>query len=160
MKIRKTIGIIVLPLAIISIFFPGRIINTYLYYKNGSTLVLSNYKIDFPLSHWAYFEKIDNGHLITGRKVNDVVLKISVYEPKVSIESLLNEKCDRLTCDNMVFRNIKGKMYYCFTKIKDFESIYFQTEDNRLMLITYTYDKNNSKNIDEFNLLLDGIIQI
>jgi len=160
MNIRKIIGITLLPLVIISIFFPGRIINTFLYYKNGSALVLSNYKIDFSLSHWAYFEKIDNGYLITGRNINDVVLKVSVYEPKVGIESLLNKKCDRLTYNNIVFHNIKWKMYYCFTERKGFESIYFQTEDDRLMLVTYTYDKNNSKNVDEFNLLIDGIKRI
>ena len=157
MKARRIIGLFVWPLVIFGIFFPGRLANTFLYYKNGSSLILKNYKIDFSLTHWALFKKLENGYYLTGRTVNDVALKVSVYEPKVSIEKLLNNKCDRLTYDNVSFQNIKGKMYYCLTKIKDFESIYFQTQDYRLIFITHTYDKNNSKNVDEFNLLFNGI---
>ncbi len=153
----KKIRLAILLIVVVSIFYTDRIVTTFLYYKNGSVLILRNYNIDFPLSHWGYFNKSQNGYELSGRRINNIVLTASVYEPKVSIENILNKKCDRLRYENKEFKNVKGRIYYCFSELKDIEFIYFQTEDNRLMIESSTYNKNNIKNVFEYNLLFDSI---
>ena len=145
-----------LPFIVLGIFYPGAFVNTILYFINGSSVKVNSYTINFPLSHWAYFQESKNGFELSGIKVDTVNLEATVHEFDENIEPALEKLCNNVIYEKKQFKNITFKMYTCITK-EDKKNIYFQTLDNNLVIETHTYKEDNNKNILEFKLLLDNI---
>ncbi len=114
MNIRKLIIIIVSPIIIIGIMFPGIVANTFLYYLNGSILILDKYKIEFPLGHWAYFDEDDLTHILSGRKMNGKILRIEVFKQanKINLNKVI-PNCDTSETSIKKYYNISGTQYVC-----------------------------------------------
>ena len=156
MSFRKIIILILLPFIILGIFYPGVLANTFLHFFNGSSIKVKNYTISFPLSHWAYFSKSDNGFKLSGRTIDSVSLEATIHEFDKSLTSVLTKLCDDLVYEEKQFETISLKIYTCMLQ-DNRNTVYFQTLDNTLVFETRTYVKNNKNIVSEFNLLLNSV---
>ena len=156
MKKRKVIGLFVLLIVIIGILFPGRVMNTLLYYKNGSTLILNKYKIDFPLSHWAYFRQNNASYVLSGRKVNGKTLKLEVSEYfKIDLKNIFSG-CDNLEKNTKNYKYIKGIEYIC--DYNEYRMMYFISNEKNLILNSSDNFNGQDKNeLEEYDLLFNSI---
>ena len=156
MSIRKIIILVLLPFIILGIFYPWVFGNTVLYFINGSSVNVNSYKINFPLGHWAYFSKSENGFELSGKKIDSIYLEATIHTFDKPLTSVLTKLCDDLVYEEKQFKTISLKMYTCILQ-DDIKTIYFQTLDNKLVFETHTYLKNNKNIVSEFNLLLNNI---
>jgi len=158
MSIRKIIILIFLPFIILGIFYPGALANTFLYFVNGSSIKTNSYTINFPLSHWAYFSKLENGIALSGRKIDSVYLEATIHEFDEPLATVLNKLCNNLVHEEIKFEEISLNMYTCIVEDNQ-KTIYFQTLDNTLVIETHTYVENNKNIVSKFKLLLNGIVK-
>jgi hypothetical protein len=156
MSTRKIIMLIILPFFISGIFYPGVFANIVLYFFNGSSLKVNNYTINFPLAHWAYFSKSENGFELSGKKIDSIYLEATIHEFDKPLTSVLTKLCDDLVYEENKFETISLKIYTCILQ-DNRKTIYFQTLDNILVIETHTYVKNNKNIVSEFDLLLNSI---
>ena len=132
-----------------------KVANTFLYLKNGSTLSLNNYKIKFPLGHWAYFGESKIAHVLSGLSIDDYVLGIEVFKkPKnINIVNVLS-KCETIEHSKYENNIIKGIIYVC--KKSELEIMYFQSNNREIFMRGKDYNSLNLKIITEYELLLDS----
>lgn len=132
------------------------LMNILLYYINGSYLVVDNYKVTFPLSHWAYVQEINEQYLLSGKNINDNQLGVVIYKRGINID--LSSKlldCTNLTKKKLEFKNLRGTMYLC--KMKTDEIMYFQSTDKELLLRDNDVNSSNKDVMYEYNLLFNNI---
>ena len=153
--IRRIVLIAIAPIIIFGIFYPGILANTFLYYINGSSLKIGNYTINFPLTHWALFSESKNGFFISGRKVDSVNLEATIHRHNSSLYPVLTKLCDNLVYEKKQLSTISLNIYTCVLHNKN--KTYFQTLDNKLVIETHSYIKENKNIISEFDLLLSRI---
>jgi len=159
MNTRKIIALVLSPLVIFGIFFPGKLANTFLYFKNGSSFKINDYQIKFPIGHWAYFGESKITYVISGNNIGKNNLSAEFFKDaeELNISSAISN-CD--TVKKEVYRrdNMKGNIYLCMRKTE--ETMYFQSDDKQILIRETDYNSSNEKIIEEYELLFNSISKI
>ena len=137
----------------------SRIINTFFYYKNGSKYIMQSHILKFPIGHWAYFGESKITHVISGNNINGYNLSAEFFKnaEKLSILTAISN-CDSVEKKVYNGTNIKGNIYLCMRSEK--ETMYFQSNDKKILIRENDYNSSNIKIIKEYKLLFDSIRKI
>jgi len=151
--IRKIALIIIIPIVIFGIIYPGILANTFLYFINGSSLQVGNYTINFPLGHWAYFNQDKLNYIISGRYIDGEALRIEIFKNPSKYDFKWLSKCNVVKKE---YTNLSGKMFIC--KYDNKQMMYFLSNDKRLLLNSGdNFNIENKKMLQEYELLLNKI---
>lgn len=121
---------------------PYKIVNDMFYVKNGSSLNIPNYKINFKKGYWAYSMDNKDSFFVNG-KYDYLYLKISKNPEKFNVNDYLKE------CVNKSSKLINIKyditMYICEEATNQF--IYFQSKNKDFFAQT-KLNRTINKNIE------------
>jgi len=143
-------------LFIIYIVDTSKIINTYLYYKNGSHFDINYYRIKFPVSHWAYFGESKTTYVVSGNNIGKNNLSAEFFKNAERFNILdIISSCDTVKKQVYKVENMKGYVYLCIRNKT--ETMYFQSEDKKILIRENDYNSSNEKIVAEYQLLLNSI---
>lgn len=143
-------------LFIIYIVDTSKIINTYLYYKNGSHFDINYYRIKFPLSHWAYFGESKLAYIIAGQEINSKNLSAEFFKNSHTINIFkVISNCDTVSKHTYKTIGIQGNIYIC--KRATNETMYFFSDNKDIFIRETDYNSTDSEIVREYKLLLDSI---
>jgi len=134
----------------------SKIMNIFLYYKNGSEYTMQNYIIKFPIGHWAYFGESKITYVIIGKNINVHNLSAEFFKDaeKLDITNAISN-CDTIKKQGYKGKSIKGNIYLCMRNKT--ETMYFQSEDKKILIRENDYNSSNEKIVAEYQLLLNSI---
>jgi len=154
LKYKKSILVLVLIIAIsLNVV---KIALGFFYLKNGKSISINDYKVDFPFLHWAYFGESEITHLIVGRSIDESKLKAEFFKNTETIDiKQVTTHCDSLNEIPYSEQNLQGTLYICSQNYT--EIMYFQSKDKQLFLREQNYDSFNIEIVNEYNLLFASI---
>lgn len=138
---------------------PVELMLGFFYFKNGKSISLNSYKINIPFLHWSYFGESKITYVVTGKNIDSHNLSAEFfkYAEKLNILHAISD-CDTVKKQRYAKRNIKGNIYLC-TKSK-IETMYFQSDDKKILIRENDYNSSNENVVEEYELLLNSITPI
>lgn len=157
LKYKKSIFVLVLIIAIsLNVV---KIALGFFYLKNGNSVSINNYQIEFPFLHWAYFGESKITHLVVGRSIDKSKLKAEFFKNTETIDiKQVTTHCDSLNEIPYSEQNLQGTLYICSQHHT--EIMYFQSKDKQLFLREQSYNSSNIEIVNEYNLLFASIQKI
>ncbi len=98
-----------------------KVINTYLYYKNGSHLDINHYRIEFPVGHWAYFGESKITYVVTGNRIDGHNLSAEFFKDTETSEITdtfknILHSCNKVETNNFLSGDIEGIIHICYKR--------------------------------------------
>lgn len=138
---------------------PVELMLGFFYLKNGKTITISDYRIGMPFLHWAYFGESKITYVVKGKNVNSYSLTAEFFKnaEKLNILNAISN-CDSV--EQKVYKGVSiiGNMYLCMKNRK--ESMYFQSNDKKILIREDDYNSSNTRIIKEYSLLLENIEKV
>ena len=117
---------------------------------------VNTYKIEFPFLHWAYFGESKITNVLIGKNINSHKLSAEFFKSAEELNILdAISNCDSVKEQRYDNKSIKGNIYLC-TK-SEIETMYFQSDDKKILIRENDYSSSNEKVVEEYQLLLDSI---
>jgi len=132
----------------------------WLYFKNGSSIDVAKYRVDFPMLHWANYKELKNSYIVFNMQENSNI-NLAIFKKRgyrVNLRDyILYEGCINLRSIAYKNSSISGKMYICKKPKGEDDSLIFLTDGNRLLFRGVGFKKIDSSVINEYALLIKGI---
>ena len=137
-----------------------KVINTYLYYKNGSHLDINHYRIEFPVGHWAYFGESKITYVVTGNRIDGHNLSAEFFKDTETSEITdtfknILHNCNKVETNNFLSGDLEGIIHICYKE--NSEIFYFISNDKEIVIRENDYNATNIKIVEEYELLLNSI---
>lgn len=157
---RHTVLFVILICVILfTIIGPTRIMVSFYYLKNGNSIVVNNYKIQFPFSHWAYFGESRLAYVVAGKKVDGHVLSAEFFKNTNDIDIInVTANCDKLDKLEYTSDTLIGIKYIC-TRGNN-ETMYFQSKDQSIFIRENDFSSSSIKVEKEYEMLLKNIVPV
>ena len=134
----------------------SRIMLSFFYLKNGDSITINNYKIEFPFSHWAYFGESGITYVVAGKDIGIHNLSAEFFKDTKDIDiSKVTANCDKMVEKDYKSSELAGTIYLCARK--DNETMYFQSGDQEIFIREDDFNSSIPEIVKEYKLLLDNI---
>lgn len=148
----KNIVIFTLLIILLVWINPYKIVNDMFYVKNGSSLDIPNYKVDFKRGRWAYSMDNKSDFFVNG-KYDYLYLQISKHPSKFNATNYLGECVKQKT--ELISARLGINMYICEEATNQF--VYFQSQ-NRDFFAKTKLNRTIDDNIkNQFTLFFQGL---
>lgn len=144
---------------IITIIGPVEIMLGFFYLKNGKSFMINDYQIKMSFMHWAYFGESKITYIVTGKNINSNNLSAEFFKEAEKL-NILNaiSNCDSIEQKTYEGIRIKGNIYLCMKNRK--ETMYFQSNDKKILIREDDYNSSNTEIVKEYVLLFENIEKI
>jgi len=155
-KLKHKKLLIFMVIIIVFSIYSIEVVLGFFYLKNGKSLKINSYNIEFPFLHWANFGENKLVYVVTGKTIdsNTLIAEFLKDAEVINIEKIISN-CDNVEKKFYSQKNIEGNVYLCVREKK--ETMYFQSNDKEIFIREQNYNSLDKDIVREYHLLFSSL---